>query len=78
MKKLIAVAVAAMFTLGSVTAMSAEDYPSGSTGQSTVAKAKKKTKRTAKRTKRKAKSATRRTADRMGVDRSDAQRQGRN
>ena len=75
MKKLIAIAVAAMFTLGTLPAMAAEDY---SSGQSTVTKAKKKTKRAAKKTKRKAKSATRRTADAMGVDRSDAQRQGRN
>ena len=76
MKKMIAAVVLGLFAFGSAPAPAAEEH-SGSTAGQTTAKAKKKTKKAAKKTKRKAKQAANATARRTGVDRNDAQLQGR-
>jgi hypothetical protein len=74
MKKIVAAAVAAVFALGSLSAIAAQETaaPSSTDQPSTMEKAKKKTKRVAKRTKRKAKRAAHRTEDKMGMNRDNA------
>jgi hypothetical protein len=77
MKKMIAAVVLSLFAFGSAPAFAADDTTSGTTAGQTAQKAKKKTKRAAKKTKKKTKKVAKSTARRTGVDRNDAQLQGK-
>jgi hypothetical protein len=84
MKRLVAAVVAALFAFGSLPVLAADGSGSPPPAQSTTQKAKKakkvkkKSKRHAKRARHKTKRTAHRTAKRVAaVDRSDAQRQGK-
>jgi hypothetical protein len=73
MKKIVAAAVAALFALGSLSVVAAEDTSAApSSDQSTMTKAKKKTKRGAHKAKKKTKHAAHKAEDKMGMNKDNA------